>query len=144
MKQSSSILLIPFKFVFSFSKRIRIDIIYYQNILLVEFYVYIISWLWVHLDEWWKCKPWIGKWLIQYLIVVIWWFSVRARHASLRRFTTIWERDLFRREAKTSYPVSDWETPRSNHWNNQGSHFVRRFDRCHRHSRCRQRVTCKV
>lgn len=53
-------------------------------------------------------------------------------------------RDLFRREAKTSYPVSDWETRRSNHWNNQGSHFVRRFDRCHRHSRCRQRVTCKV
>ena len=37
------------------------------------------------------CKPWIGKWLIQYLIVVIWWFSVRARHASSRRFTTIWE-----------------------------------------------------
>ena len=60
-------------------------------LLLAEFYVYIISWLWVHLDEWWKCKPWIGKWLIQYLIVVIWWFSVRARHASSRRFTTIWE-----------------------------------------------------
>lgn len=60
-------------------------------LLLAEFYVYIISWLWVHLDEWWKCKPWIGKWLIQYLIVVIRWFSVRARHASSRRFTTIWE-----------------------------------------------------